>query len=235
MNSVPKVSVIIPAYNEEATISGAIESLRAQTFKDFEIIVIDNASKDHTAEVARGLGVIVVSEDRKGTMWACERGRKEARGEIIVRMDADCRPDRSWLSRGVEYFTDPRVSAVSGPYDYYDATRSFRITSLFTQNYIYRPINTILQWPFVKHGAITIGGNTFMRKTALEAAGGFNTSLTFYGDDTDTAKRLAKHGHVVFDGKLLMKTSARRYKAQGMIHLQTRYLYHFFKHILGSR
>jgi glycosyltransferase involved in cell wall biosynthesis len=227
-----KISVIIPALNEESNIRGVLEALFAQTYKDKEIIVIDNGSSDDTANIARTFAnVKLVREDNKGTLWACERGRKEAGGEILARIDADCRPDPNWLEAAAAHFSsNMNVVALSGPYDYYDGPKYFRYISLVTQKIIYTPITRFLQ--LFKFGGTMNGGNSFFRSAALEKIGGFDTKFTFYGDETDTAKRLAKNGRIVFDPKLVMKTSARRFKNQGMLKTVALYWYYFFKGIL---
>ena len=230
-----KISVIIPAYNEENYLRQTLEAILAQDYPDFEVIVIDNASTDRTSDIARSFqsrGVKVFLEKNKGTMWACERGRKEATGEIIVRMDADCLPEKDWLSKGAAFFNDEKVVVASGPYYYFDAPVFFRIVSLMIQEYIYVPLNSIFQMLRLKIG-ITVGGNTFMRSSALAAIGGFNTSITFYGDDTDLPKRMSAVGRAVFSKKIIMPTSARRFKKEGIMKLQMRYLYYFFKVILS--
>jgi glycosyltransferase involved in cell wall biosynthesis len=176
-----KISVIIPAYNEEKYLSKTLEAILAQNYPDFEVIVVDNASTDRTSEIAKSFqsrGVKVLFEGNKGTMWACERGRKEATGEIIVRMDADCLPEKDWLKKGAAFFKDDRVAVVSGPYDYFDASSFFRNSALIIQKYIYVPLNIVFQKLNIKAG-ITVGGNTFMRASALEKIGGFDTKITF--------------------------------------------------------
>jgi glycosyltransferase involved in cell wall biosynthesis len=224
-----KISVIIPAYNEEKYLKQTLEAILAQDYPDFEVIVVDNASTDGTSEAAQSFtDVKVLFEGNKGTMWACERGRKEAVGDIIVRMDADCLPKKDWLSKGAAFFSDPKVVVVSGPYDYFDASPFFRSMSLFIQKYIFVPINAVFQILRLRAG-ITVGGNTFMRASALARIGGFNTSITFYGDDTDLPKRMSKLGKVVFSRRMIMQTSARRFKDEGIVKLQARYLFHFFK------
>jgi len=229
-----KISVIIPAYNEEKYITDTLKAITAVDYPDFEVIVVDNASTDYTANLARLFPVKVVSESRKGTMWACERGRKEASGEIIVRMDADCLPKKDWLSKGAELFKDPKVVVVSGPYDYFDASPFFRWTSLFIQKYIYVPANAAFQMMRL-HAGITVGGNTFVRASALAAIGGFNTSITFYGDDTDLPKRMSAVGKVVFNRNVVMPTSARRFKKEGIIRLQVKYVFYFMKVIFTGK
>lgn len=229
-----KISVVIPAHNEEEALPATLRAILAQDHPDYEVIVVDNASKDRTSEVARSFpGVRVLHEERKGTMWACERGRCEAVGEIIVRMDADCLPESDWLSRGAKHFDDRKNVVVSGPYDYHDDTGRFRSLALFIQKHVFYYIHRFLQ--MLGLGGITMGGNTFIRAESLEKAGGFNTALTFYGDDTDVPKRLSKHGVCVYERTLVMKTSARRFKKDGVLRLQARYTYHFLKQIFGDR
>lgn len=226
-----KISVVIPAHNEERNIADTIEAVLVQDYEDFEVIVIDNASKDKTSEIAKQFPVKVIHEARKGLLWARECGRINAIGDIIVNIDADCLPEKDWLSRGASNFTEG-VVAITGPYDYYDGTKLFRHTSLFTQKHIYHLMNIIVQK--LGKGAVLIGGNNFIKAEVLKKAGGYNTELTFYGEDTDTAKRVSKHGKVVFNKKLLMKTSARRFKSEGTFTITMRYLFHFFKIVLNG-
>jgi len=228
-----RISVVIPARNEEDWISLAVEALLAQDHPDFEVIVVDNGSTDRTSEVARRYPIKVLHEGRAGTMWACKRGFDEAVGDIIVRMDADCVPEKDWLSRGSEHFNDEYVVAATGPYEFSDTHPLLSSALLMSQQYPYRWFNEALQ--YLGKGAILIGGNSFMRRGALESAGGFNTDLVFYGDDTDTAKRLSAFGRVVFDPDLTMKTSARRYQREGFVRTNAKYFFHFFKQIVSKK
>lgn len=228
-----KISVVIPAYNEEKNIAQTIEAVLAQNYSDFEIIVVNNASTDNTFEIASKYPIKVVTEDRKGLLWARERGRQEAMGEIIANIDADCLPDTDWLLKGISNFKNENTVAVTGPYDYYDGTAFFRNSSLFFQKNIYSLSNIIIQLQFIKAGAVLIGGNNFIRANILNKTNGYNTSLVFYGEDTDTAKRVSKFGKVIFDRKLLMKTSARRFKSEGTLNLTLKYFFHFFKVIFS--
>ena len=98
------------------------------------------------------------------------------------------------------------------------------------QKYIYKIIAEILQSPMVKGGAVMIGGNNAIRADILEKMGGYNTSLLFYGEDTDTAKRVSQYGRIAFSHKITMKTSARRFKKEGTLKMTGKYFYHFFKH-----
>jgi glycosyltransferase involved in cell wall biosynthesis len=216
------ISIIIPAYNEEDRIAATLHALLAQTERDVEIIVVDNGSTDRTTEIARQFPVQVLHEKRKGTMWSCECGRKQARGEIIVRLDADCIPPPDWLERGAAHFRNPRVVSVSGPYAYTDGGAAFESVSSFVQRWIYPLTNWWLN--LTRSGGVMIGGNSFMRTSALAHIGGFDTSIVFYGDDTDIVKRLSVLGTTVFDRDLIVLSSARRFKNEGYLQTAGRYL-----------
>jgi glycosyltransferase involved in cell wall biosynthesis len=222
-----KISILIPAFNEEKFIKPTLQALLAQDYSPFEIIVIDNGSTDKTADIARSMGVTVVHEEKKGTMAACECGRRLATGDIIFRIDADCIAPSNHLSRAAKHFARPDIVGVGGPYDYFDGSFVFRHFSTLFQKLLYPPTNYLFQK--MKKGAIFIGGNSFMRASILEEIGGFNTNIVFYGDDTDTAKRMAQKGTILFNTQLPVKSSARRFKAQGTLTLTYLYILHFCK------
>ena len=210
-----KVSVVIPAYNEEAYIEKTLRAALAQRWDDFEVIVVDNNSTDATAARVREFpGVILLAEERQGVQYARERGRAEARGEIIANLDADCVPSPEWIGTAVGYFNDKNISALSGPYEYHDIAPLFRVATLFLQRVCFTPLQTLSR-PVAGRGAMMMGGNAFIRAAALEKIGGYNTAIPFYGDDTDTANRLSAIGRVVYTKKIMVQSSARRFKRLG--------------------
>jgi glycosyltransferase involved in cell wall biosynthesis len=221
-----KISVVIPAHNEEKFIKEVIKAVLAQDYPDFELIVVDNVSSDNTSLYAKEFPIQVVREDRKGTQYARECGRKIAKGEIIAYLDADCLPEKSWLTVGASAFNDPKVVAVTGPYNYFDASYLFNKFSLIFQKVFYFYANIILQ--YFHKGAVLIGGNMLIRSSTLQKIGGLNTSIVFYGDDTDTAKRLSSVGKISFLKNLLMPTSARRFHGEGIIKVGWLYIINFF-------
>ena len=222
-----KVSIVIPAHNEEEYLAETLAAVCALDYPDFEVIVVDNASSDGTSEIARTFPVKVVHEEKKGLLHARERGRKEATGDIIANIDADCRPSLDWLTKSVHHFKNPIVVAVSGPYDYHDGSKFFRAGSFFLQKYIYSMMSAMLRT--FKGSGILIGGNTLIRAKTLSEVGGYDTSILFYGEDSDTAKKLSKKGRIVYSPKIQMKTSARRFQEEGIIRTGAKYFYYFFK------
>jgi glycosyltransferase involved in cell wall biosynthesis len=227
MDGHPRITVIIPARNEEQYIAGALERLRKQDFPHtYEVIVVDNASVDRTVDRARQFDVHVIKENRMGVQFARERGRKEARGEIIAYLDADCLPPPDWLTKGRAAFLDPKVVGVSGPYDYCDGSRIFRSLSMFVEKIFFSSIHYVVH-DVLHVGGIIIGGNAFLRADAMEKIGGFDTSIAFYGDDTDTACRVAKTGRLIFNRDLIVESSARRFQSENYLKVNLRYIFNF--------
>jgi glycosyltransferase involved in cell wall biosynthesis len=220
-----KISVIIPARNEAKTLPVLLKALQNQTFKPIEIIVVDNASTDNTSAITKSFGVKIIHENMLGTNNALETGRKQITGDLIARIDADCIPHPNWIMQAASHFENSKVVAVAGPCDYYDGGWILRNTALYIQKTIYTLVNLFLR--SVRFGGIIIGGNSMMRSTALDEIGGFNRNITFYGDDTDLAKRISRKGMIVFDRNLLMKTSARRFQTEGSLKIFFKYIKEF--------
>jgi 4,4'-diaponeurosporenoate glycosyltransferase len=104
-----KISILVPARNEERTLVKLLTSLKHQTLKPFEIIVIDDQSEDATAEVARREGcTVMISKDLPagwaGKPWACWQGANQATGDIFLFLDADTFLEPDGLSRIVSTY-----------------------------------------------------------------------------------------------------------------------------------
>lgn len=224
-----KASIVIPAHNEAGCIRSTLEAVRFLHLPDeeYEVIVVDNASTDSTADIARGFyGVRVIHESQKGILHAREAGRKAAQGEIIVQLDADNIPESDWLARGVAYFDDPKVVCVSGPYYFYDGNLSFRWMSYAYQAGLLWATHQLLS-P-ISRACIAMGGNMFIRASALEALGGYDTSFIFYGEDTHTARILKTRGKVYYVMGHWVYSSARRFKRMGVVQLVWTYSLNWF-------
>lgn len=83
-----KISVVIPAYNEEEAIEKTVKDF-SKPYVD-EIIVVDNNSKDRTAELAKKAGAEVITETKQGYGFALQKGMREAKGDAIILTEADC-------------------------------------------------------------------------------------------------------------------------------------------------
>ncbi len=87
----PKISIIIPAWNTEETICECLDSIFAQTFHDFEIIVVNDGSVDNTGKLLENYKdkIKIIDQENRGSNFARNRGWKEARGEYLLFLDSD--------------------------------------------------------------------------------------------------------------------------------------------------
>lgn len=97
----PRVSVVLPVFNAAATIRRAVESVRAQSWADWELVVVDDGSTDGTREILRGVAreekrLVVIERAHAGVVAAANAAMESARGEFVARMDAD---DVAWPER----------------------------------------------------------------------------------------------------------------------------------------
>lgn len=233
-----KLSIIIPAFNEEQYIGQCLESISRATAgsrHEVEVIVINNASTDRTREVASSHSQVkVFDEPRKGTNRARQLGLTKATGDLIANIDADNRITKDWLNTVFKEFSDkPKLVALSGPYIFYDIAPIQRLIAKLYYWLAY-PIYVVNNRLFKKGGAV-MGGNVVIKRSALEKIGGYNTSLTFYGDDTDTAMRLSKVGLVKFDYKFIVLSSGRRLKKEGLVRTGWHYVLNHFSTILFKK
>jgi len=230
------VTVIVCAYNEARLLSACLHSLKAQTRQPDAILVINNASTDETAAVARAVpGVRVVDEPVKGLVVARETARRAARSDILAYVDADCRAPITWLERVVARLerSDAPV-AVTGPYRFYDWDSSGRAL-IRLYDYLVAPATHALVHHGLGLGAILYGGNFAVRSGALEAIGGFDRSIEFHGEDTNLGRRLTAVGRVDVARDCWVWTSARRYRAMGKGAVFSLYVRNFWSEILRHR
>jgi glycosyltransferase involved in cell wall biosynthesis len=116
-----RVSLVIPAYNEENHLQACLQAACNQTIPFYEIIVVDNNSMDRTAAIAKSFpGVIVIPEPKQGKVHARTAGFDAARGDIIGRIDADTVLPPDWAANLQRVFSDGKTDAVSGRPAYYD-------------------------------------------------------------------------------------------------------------------
>ena len=225
------LSFVVPAFNEEAYIGDCLESILKQTKElpgSTEIIVVNNASTDRTREVALSYpGVRVVDEPRKGLTFARQAGFLASAGSIIANVDSDSRLTPGWVARVLKEFrANPRLAGFSGPFIYYDLTpQQRRLVKVF---YLLGWITHIMNKHILRVGAMMQGGNFVVSRWALEKIGGFNVDISFYGEDTDIARRLNAVGDVVFSFDLKMYSSARRLKHEGIFTMAARYSINYF-------
>jgi cellulose synthase/poly-beta-1,6-N-acetylglucosamine synthase-like glycosyltransferase len=178
-------------------------------------------------------GVRVVDEPRKGLTFARQAGFVASTGELIANVDSDSRLTEGWVAKVLaEFAAEPKLVSLSGPFIYYDMSPSQRVSVrvFYLIAYLVYAVN---RW-VLRAGSMVQGGNFVLRRRALEQIGGFNTAISFYGEDTDIARRMNQVGKVKFTFELKMFSSARRLKKEGMLRIAGRYTINYFWTIFGK-
>lgn len=226
MDDAPLVSVIIPTYNYGHFIAEAIESVRSQSYRNFEIIVIDDGSTDSTKDVVSSFPEVrYLHQANQGIAPARNAGLLASRGEFLVFLDADDRLLPDALTLGVaELKADPECAFVSGQWE---------LISKDGKSLPSPPINCIQSdhyRAFLHSNYIGTVGQVMFRRSILEAVDGFDTSVPGC-DDFELYLRLARsyplqcHDKVVLQyrrhgsnssGKrdMMLESTLRIYQAQ---------------------
>ena len=211
----PRVTVAIISRNMRSGLESCLQALFAQTFSDFEIVVVDDRSQDGTREMIGALGdrrVRYFRNDRRLGYGATRNlSLKEARGQYIFFTDADCLPTRNWLETGLRVFESRACIGIVGKtLPLGDSTkRSDR-----------RVMNV--------DGRFMTCNMSFKREI-LEKLGGFDPAFDVGQEDVELGLRAKRCGEIVFASEMLVHhriesytfsrlfQDAARYKTQVMI------------------
>lgn len=194
----PRVSVVVCAYNAADTLEDNLRSLERLTYPNYEIILVNDGSKDRTSEIGHSFAKVrVVDTPNAGLSAARNVGLAEATGEIVAYTDADTRVDPDWLTFLVQPFLNSDVVGSGGP-------NVVPADDPFIAQCIARapggPTHVLLDDRIAEH---VPGCNMAFRRDALLAIGGFNPIYLRAGDDVDVCWRLQGRG-----GKIGFASSA---------------------------
>jgi GT2 family glycosyltransferase len=190
----PRVSILLPIYNGAGLLGEAIESALAQSYRDFELLVLDDASVDDGAAIAEGFGdprVQVIRNERNlGQVATLNRGLQEARGEYVARLDQDdaCLPER--LERQVALLDAEPDVAVAGTWvDVVDEAGTVVHEARARLDVVVDTIHGILidRLPLA-HPSV------MFRRDVVLAADGYDEAVR-YCEDMDLWRRLVLAGH----------------------------------------
>ncbi len=198
-----KVSIIIPNYNGEQYLSDCLNALKKQTFKEFEVIMVDNGSSDNSIETARklyeGIGIVALSENT-GFARAVNEGIRVAKGEYVILLNND---------------TIPFESFVANQYKMIKARKNvFSCSALMIDNHNRELVDDAgdfycaLGWAFsdakgkklseytiVREIFASCAGAAIYRKDLLHRIGMFDESFFAYLEDIDVGYRAKLHGY----------------------------------------
>jgi O-antigen biosynthesis protein len=185
----PKVSVVVCAYNEEATIAECLKHTTSLDYPNLEVVVVDDGSTDKTREIAESFPVDVIGGGHAGLSAARNTGWLHATGDIIAFLDADAYPSPEWPYHLALSFEDSGVGAAGGPN-----------VGPVDDPFVARCVSASPGGP--NHVLITDrraehvpGCNLALRRSVLEEIGGFDPQFRTAGDDVDVCWRVLEHDY----------------------------------------
>ncbi len=205
------ISIIIPTLNEEEHLPFLLESLKEQTFNDFEVIISDADSKDDTRKIAEDWGCKVV----EGGLPAKGRnnGAKAAKGEILFFLDADVVLPKDFLEEAVKEFKKRKL-VVAGCYVQ-------PLSDKDVDNLIYGTAN--LYFKFAQFLFPQAAGHCIIAKKKVhKKIGGFNEKIKV-AEDLDYVKRAAKEGKFRYLENVKIPVLMRRLDREGRMNMAVKY------------
>lgn len=204
--AIPNISIILPVYNRQHTIARAIQSVLCQTYKHFELIIVDDASTDQTESVVssfRDSRICYLSHDRtKGASAARNTGIRHAKGEWIAFHDSDDEWMPEKLSKQVEIInqfgsTDPAPIIYTGFYRYnQNGAREYIPPNSITvkEGFI---VHSLLKGNFVSTQTV------ILKKECIEKVGGFDENLPRFQDWELWLRLAPEHPFILIDEPLV--------------------------------
>ncbi|MFL2001663.1 MULTISPECIES: glycosyltransferase family 2 protein [unclassified Microbacterium] len=187
------VSVVIPVKDDAVALSRCLAALAGQTRLADETIVVDNGSVDASAEVARRAGARVVECVRPGIPAASALGYDAATGAVILRLDADCVPDATWIEMVLSAFSrQPHVAAFTGGARFIDGPRMLRRPLAFAYLLAY----ILVTAPALGHLPL-FGSNVALRREAwMDVRSAVHRHDAMLHDDVDLAFHLGERHRI---------------------------------------
>jgi O-antigen biosynthesis protein len=188
----PRVSVVVCAYNAERTMDACLASLAILNYPDYEVIVVNDGSRDRTLEIAESHRYCrIISQPNKGLSAARNVGAEAATGEIVAYTDSDCVADPDWLSYLVAKMEASGLGACCGP-NFPPPEGSLVPAAVAVAPG--GPTHVLLSDEVAEHIA---GCNMAFRREALLDLGGFDPVYRAAGDDVDICWRFQDAGFVI--------------------------------------
>lgn len=188
----PPISVVVCVFNGEDTIGRCLEGLRNLNYPDYEVIVVDDGSKDKTARIIDRFESTpqfrVLRTENRGLSSARNTGFLQARGEIVAYLDADAYPDPDWLSYLADHFASSDDAGAGGPN--IPPPRN-GLTAECVARAPGGPVHILLSDREAEH---VPGCNMAFRRACLQEVGGFDDRFRVAGDDVDLCWRMQERG-----------------------------------------
>src|SRR5437870_1827165 len=188
----PRVSVVVCAYNAERTMDQCLASLAVLNYPDYEVIVVNDGSRDGTLAIAESYDFCrIINQSNYGLSVARNVGAEAAMGDIVAYTDSDCVADPDWLTYLVAKMEANNLAACGGPnFPPPEDTLVPAVVAVAPGG----PTHVLLSDEIAEHIA---GCNMAFRREALMRLGGFDPIYRAAGDDVDICWRFQDAGYVI--------------------------------------
>lgn len=195
------ISVVVPVYNDADKIKNLFKSLKDQSYKNFEVIIVDDCSNDNIQEVCKNFGFKVL-RNKKNMGPACSRNRgvKHSKGKIVLFTDSDCVLPEDWIEKYVKAFSDPDKFVIQGS------------VSIPKSNLVGDSVAMLgfpaggnlgfeKMWPVANDGSTTqlVTCNCGIRREVFKKCGYFDETFPYpFGEDTEYGHRVIQKGFKIY-------------------------------------
>lgn len=202
-----KISVIIPTFNEEDVIGDCVDSLKQQSYKNFEIIIVDDGSTDKTVNLVKNIDLVkLLRQSHKGPGSARNFGASKSKGEILVFVDADMTFDKEFISELTKPIRDGKTNGTFSRHEYVSNSdkiyaRCWSINQKWEEGRMHpnsiadtqKVFRAILRREFEKAGGFSLGGH-YTDDWSLSEKLGYEATLVegamFYHKNPETLKEV---------------------------------------------
>jgi len=191
-----RIAVTIGVYNEEKNIACLIESILKQTTIPDEVIIVDDGSKDRTAEIIKKYSkknniIKYIYQENSGPASARNKAWRFSNSDICIFTDGDCVPNSDWIEKLIMPFSDAKVGATAGSY-----------RTINDKNILANFIGLEIEWRYHKiKGKVDVHGtyNLAVRKSVLEEIGGINEKYSEpSGEDWDMTYKISQKYDIIY-------------------------------------
>jgi len=198
------VSIIIPTYKDWTRLSLCLAALKQQTYKDFEVIVVNNDEDSNVPiDVSSFSNLKLLHETTPGSYAARNTGLRNAKGHILGFTDSDCIPEPNWIENAVKFFeSNPQISRIAGHIELFYSSKSLNLAELYESVYAFRQdINATM--------GISVTGNMFSLRTVFDNVGDFNSDFLSGGDNEWSLRANGKGYLISYVKDVVIKHPAR--------------------------
>lgn len=194
-----KVSVVVIVYNEEGYIGNCLKALVNQTYKNIEIIIVDDFSSDNTPNEIKKIRDkrIIYHKNSKNLGYSKSRnvGIKLCKGKYLFFIDGDCIPNKNWVEQGLKVFRLNKCLGIEGKINYVSKNYKPTFVDKKAEN---------------QDGGQYMGGNLAYRREVFDIVGFFNPSYLAL-EDLDFALRVLKIGKMIFSDRMVVNHQKKEY------------------------